>query len=122
MIVDDDAGLRTYMRLALQLENFRVLDFASARDALWNLAIDSAVSAVISDVEMPDLNGIAFAHIVRGGYPHLPFLLMSGHPIDCEGCEFPFLAKPFSHQTLIQRVNLLVAEHSAERYPLARAS
>jgi len=62
VIVDDDPAMRTWMRLTLQREQFDVLDFPSPLDALTTLQDTSVeISAVISDIDMPGMDGIAFA-------------------------------------------------------------
>src|ERR1700691_4703957 len=62
VIVDDEPALRTYMKIALKLEQFDVLDFANPVEALIALRNTSAeIAAVISDIDMPGMDGVAFA-------------------------------------------------------------
>ena len=71
----------------------------------------SEIAAVITDVNMPGLDGIALATALRGISPSLKIALMTGsHPmelgdgLDGLGEKIPILLKPFSKRTLLECV------------------
>jgi len=77
--VDDDAGQLDLTADFLERADSRlqVLTETSASDALER--IDAvAVDAVVSDYQMPDMDGLAFLDRVRDDYPDLPFVLFTG--------------------------------------------
>jgi two-component system cell cycle sensor histidine kinase/response regulator CckA len=106
VIVDDDPAVRTYMKIALQLEGYYVLDFANPVEALTALRNTSVeIAAVISDIDMPGMDGVAFAHVVRKSLPCVPVLMISGSGADeTHLSSFPFLSKPFGPDALIHAV------------------
>jgi len=71
LLVDDDPGVRKVAKANLCLEGFEVLTASSAREALERLA-GSDPLAIVSDLKMPDMDGIALmekAHAMRPGLP-----------------------------------------------------
>jgi len=121
VIVDDDPAMRTWMRLTLQREQFDVLDFPSPLDALTTLQDTSVeISAVISDIDMPGMDGIAFARVVRKRLPETPVLMISGGGADeAIQARFSFLGKPFGPQALIHAVRQLTAIRTHQQSPVA---
>ena len=78
LYVDDDPiSLRTRGGVLDAYEGIDVVTERSARDGLERLA-DSDVECVLSDLEMPDLDGIAFLEAVRADRPNLPFIVFTG--------------------------------------------
>jgi len=62
----------------LRLGGFDVLEAATGRQALAVLANGQAVSAVVSDVRMPVMDGVDLSHRVREVHPEMPIVLVSG--------------------------------------------
>jgi DNA-binding NtrC family response regulator len=103
MIVDDE---RSYTGLLAQLlaENLDcpVVSFSQPRAALAAFA-QLDVGLVITDYDMPDLNGFEFMAEVAKLNPHVPYILITGHPIEAvmdklSGAVPPraVLSKPFT--------------------------
>jgi len=77
--VDDDADLAELTATFLEREapTLDVETVTSADDALDRLD-DATYDCIISDYEMPGMNGIEFLEAVRATYPELPFILYTG--------------------------------------------
>ena len=76
--VDDEPDLLELVRLFLERSGeFQVATSASARDALANPALRS-YDVIISDYQMPGMDGIAFLKAVREQFGDLPFILFTG--------------------------------------------
>ncbi|HOI59175.1 MAG TPA: response regulator, partial [Methanoculleus sp.] len=72
--VDDEPDLLELVRLFLERSGeFQVATSASARDALANPALRS-YDVIISDYQMPGMDGIAFLKAVREQFGDLPFI------------------------------------------------
>ena len=95
LVVDDDEAIRTYIQSILHAENFETLEAEDGRQALEMVRLlDGGLDLIITDIQMPGVDGITFAKAVRAAYPFVPVILVSGsaepHP------DFEFVEKPFS--------------------------
>jgi len=81
LIVDDIADIRLALRFLLEEEEFRVMEAASAADALEVIA-KQRVDVVLTDLYMPGtMDGVALIDVVRRSpKPHPAFIAMSGSP------------------------------------------
>jgi PAS domain S-box-containing protein len=78
LYVDDEEDLLSLGRIFLETEGeFSVVTHDSARKGLDHLASDT-VDLIISDYQMPGIDGLAFLKIVREKYPDIPFILFTG--------------------------------------------
>lgn len=80
LLVDDDDGVRTFVKRALEIDGYAVheaADGAEALDLLRGPASDSGL--VLSDIVMPVMDGIALALNVARERPDLPVMLMTGY-------------------------------------------
>jgi len=77
--VDDDPDFTEMAAIFLERadERFVVETATSARDGLDRLA-EHDVDCIVSDYDMPVLNGIEFLEAVRAEHPNLPFVLFTG--------------------------------------------
>jgi len=77
--VDDDREFAAMAGTFLERENddFTVETAASASEGLARLD-EAAFDCVVSDYDMPEMNGIEFLEAVRAAYPELPFILYTG--------------------------------------------
>jgi len=78
LYVDDEPDLLDLCKLFLEREReFSVLTVTSAREALEILE-KGAVDAIISDYQMPVMDGIEFLKEVRTKFKDIPFILFTG--------------------------------------------
>lgn len=77
LYVEDDDLLRFSIQKYLQYRCFVVETASSGSEALIKLA-ESRYDAVLSDYEMPGMNGIELLKEVRKTYPSMPFILFTG--------------------------------------------
>ena len=109
LVVDDDRSIREYIQYVLQREKFEVMTFADAGEALRKLAENGRVVAVISDIDMPEMNGLVFAADVASRFPRLPMLMISGdHGYETSEAHRSFLSKPFGPQALVRALRGLM--------------
>jgi len=122
--VDDEPGLAETTAEFLQHEDDRltVETATSASEGLDRLA-EGAFDCVISDYDMPEMNGIEFLKAVRAAYPDLPFVLFTGKGSEEIASEAvsagvsDYLQKRGGterYTLLANRIENLVAQHRAE--------
>jgi len=108
--VDDDAALLASLARLLG-RRYHVAVAANGRDALAALAGES-FDAVISDIDMPVMDGLALRAEVRARFPRLAdrVLLMSGGTPHWFRIDptIRFIAKPFTSDALEQAVGALL--------------
>lgn len=115
LIADDEKGYREVLRVIFEDQGHTVHTVADGRGALAHLK-RSACDVVISDVRMPDMDGIEFLQAARGFYPEIGIVLMTAFgTIDTAREAFKlgaddFIQKPFNNDEL-----KLIVERSLER-------
>ena len=94
--MDDEVGFLAVLERLLTTLGYRVSSFTDASAALG--AIHDA-ELLLTDVFMPETDGIELSRKARLAKPGLPVLLMSGSPIESpEGLRL--IKKPFSREAL----------------------
>lgn len=84
LIIDDEARLRGLLARLLQLENYTVLEADNARSGLKLLEREE-VQVVISDVKLPDKNGIELASDIKQTYPQTEVIVLTAYGTIADG-------------------------------------
>jgi two-component system nitrogen regulation response regulator GlnG len=109
IVVDDDAGIRTVVRQALLREGHAVRT-ADTAAGLWRLIADNVGDVVITDVLLPDANGLDLVPLMTERRPGLPVIVMSAQNTlstavrATEQGAFDYLPKPFDLNELTRAV------------------
>lgn len=113
LVVDDDDIFRETLTTVLRAHNYIPISASSAADALKELD-NGIVDAVISDIRMPDTDGITLMNKIKQKNPEMPVILITGFlsvlESDAEsGSATPdgFLQKPFKADKIIELLNQL---------------
>lgn len=77
LVIDDDASIRRSLRRILELEGHDVLEAAEGSAGLRAVRVDPP-DLVITDIYMPEMDGIEFLIRLRDAYPELPIVVISG--------------------------------------------
>lgn len=104
MVVDDEPFVRTLCRRMLEDAGYQVYEAGDGVDALALLAELGRVDAVITDLLMPNMDGVALAAYLTRQSPAIPVLIVSGfdqHYQDVAALG-PLLPKPFSAEQLVE--------------------
>ena len=76
LVADDSAADREVARSLLERASFRVLHAADGREALARMAAED-VDLVLTDLVMPELDGLAFVERAKAEHPLVPVVLMT---------------------------------------------
>lgn len=118
LIVDDNPDIRTYLHTILE-NKYEVMEAADGKLGL-EAAHAEVPDLIISDVMMPEMNGLEFCQQVKQNMvtSHIPVILLTARALSShqiEGYESgadAYLTKPFSPDVLMARVdNLLKSRH-----------
>jgi DNA-binding NtrC family response regulator len=106
LLIDDDEGIRDIYSEMLTDIGFDVKTSGDGFDALSILAQDRDFKLIISDVQMPIMNGLEFAAAAADLYSHIPVILMSGFHTKAGNLPniHALLAKPLDEQILITTI------------------
>jgi len=110
LLAEDDLSLREAIQDSLELAGFSVQSAADGQQALSLLAAEGNVHMLISDVNMPNMDGYELLHEVRNRYPHIPVLLMTAYGTINQSVRaiqegaVDYLVKPFEPQLLTELV------------------
>jgi PAS domain S-box-containing protein len=109
LVVDDEENIRTILRNVLTGSGYRVLEAADGAGAVAVLSrAGSTVDLVVTDMMMPEMDGLETIRALRGVRPDVPIVLISGlhtQTLSDEAAELGVqhvLAKPFSSAPLLQ--------------------
>src|ERR1700737_2003118 len=121
LIVDDDPSIRLTLESGLSLNGFRVICGRTGAEALAATATQN-FDAVISDIYMPDVDGLTMVQELRALFPSLPIVLMTAQGSvelavrAVEEGATDFIAKPFevSAVAALLRRHLSAASEAAD--------
>ncbi len=105
LIVDDDESLRRVTEFTLQEEGYDVLTAADGRSGLERFQ-SAAVDLVLSDVRMPEMDGMDLLPRLKAIAPDVPVIMLTAHGTISSAVEamklgaFDYLTKPFSRDQL----------------------
>ena len=116
LVVDDEPSVRKFITAVLQNNGFQTLEAKNGVHALELLRkLGGAVDLVVSDIQMPLMDGIALACSVRAEFPAIPVILVSGYSDLLQAHRlhaFEFVPKPFLPATLSKAVKKVMRLNS----------
>lgn len=117
LVIEDEAKIRSFIRISLQAEGFQIFEAANlavARELLPQLELD----AIILDLGLPDGDGQHFISEVKADGT-LPLLVLSARDDEeekvraLESGANDYLTKPFGIRELVARLRVLLRDLSA---------
>jgi two-component system, cell cycle sensor histidine kinase and response regulator CckA len=112
LVAEDDTAIRELVCRVLARSGYTVIAGGTAREALASLdELGQRPDLLLTDVVMPDTNGVEFARILRARHPMMPVIFMSGYHdlegISGGGTAAPdrLLQKPVTPEALLQAVH-----------------
>ncbi len=115
MIVDDSASLRQVVNIALKGAGYDVLEGCDGKDALSKLT-GQKVHLVISDVNMPNMDGITFVRELKKlpAYKFTPVIMLTTESQESKKAEGQaagakaWVVKPFQPPQMLDAVSKLI--------------
>jgi two-component system cell cycle sensor histidine kinase/response regulator CckA len=108
LLVDDEGGVRKYVRRLLEAHGYRVLDAGDGDEALELARQHSGpINLLLTDEVLPGIQGAEVIRQFRELRPGVPAVRMSGHPqhfSEYREEAVSYLEKPFLPEGLLERV------------------
>jgi two-component system response regulator FixJ len=119
-VVDDDPAMRSSLRWLIESVGLVVRTCASAQEFLTTYVAD-APGCLVLDVRMPGMSGLDLQAVLVERGIEIPILIITGYaevPLAVRAMKtgaFDFIEKPFSDQTLLDRIRAAVVQDEAMR-------
>ena len=107
LLVDDEAAIRMSIAQSIELAGFDVITCSSAQQAL-SLLTPLWEGVIVSDISMPQINGLMLMEQVNAIDSDIPMILMTGHGdismavSAIQQGAYDFLEKPFAPDKLVE--------------------
>ena len=119
LVVEDDSQMRKFVRIALESHDYRVVE-ASSGDEAVRQASAYAPDAVLLDLGLPDMDGLAVAKRLRE-WSAVPILVISARGQEdmkvqaLDGGADDYLTKPFGAAELMARLRVALRHAARSR-------
>lgn len=112
LIVDDEARIRDFVRMNLELEHYRVIEANDGIQALEQLR-ENLPDLIVLDVMMPEMDGFEALRAIRevSTVPVIMLTVRQNEQDKIHGLDLgadDYLAKPFSPRELLSRIRALL--------------
>ncbi|MCB2212041.1 response regulator [bacterium] len=108
LLLDDEFAILETSKMMLELLGYTVTGLTSAQMAIKTLQESQAFDLILTDLDMPDMDGREFAREARKLVNGIPVVVVSGYVLDEEEWSTDFdgiLTKPFRVQDLKSKVD-----------------
>ncbi|MCK6548742.1 sigma-54 dependent transcriptional regulator [Myxococcota bacterium] len=116
LVVDDEPSVRFTLRAILEDEGHTVLEAEDGRSALKVLDAHAGVTLVISDLRMPELDGLGLLDQLRARPSAPPLVMITAHGSERTAVEamrkgaIDYFRKPFEAEEVVQVVQRTLAQ------------
>lgn len=117
LVVEDDVDLSEALCETLEIEGYQVISAANGTEALGKLA-ENNFKLVVSDIQMPVMDGFQLLNNMQQKYLDIPVLLMTAYGTipkavaAIQAGAVDYLIKPFEASALVKKVSDLVVTES----------
>ncbi len=118
-VIDDDESVRSSLARLIKAAGIEVASYSSAHEFLEDPCL-AEIDCAVTDVKMPDIDGLALQEMLAQSQPHLSLVFITGQgdlPMGVramKGGAVDFLEKPIDRQALLKAVHR-AAESSRDK-------
>ena len=119
LVVDDNESIREVLAIVLSGSGYRCESAKNGVEAMQRVR-QARFDAVVTDLEMPEMDGIALTRELRQQFSSLPVMVMTGYSDDdhretaFRAGAREFLSKPFDIPDLIKKLHGMLPAHKEQ--------
>ncbi len=120
LVVDDEQFLRQILARIVRRDGYQVEEAANGKEALEKMA-EKHYDLVITDVKMPEIDGMELLSKVKEQYPRTQVVVISSHSGEINSSEVVaagashFISKPFNNIEITRTLDKLIARKKWDR-------
>jgi len=120
LVTDDDQSIREMLFDMMQLFGYECRVASNADEALRILKEDD-FSIIISDIKMPEIDGISLTKLIKENFPGVDVMIITGYETDysfkdvIKAGASDFVTKPFSIDEIEAKINRIFRERKLKR-------
>lgn len=124
LVVDDEEQIRKLIQTLLSGKGYQCATANDGLEALEKIK-ENKFDAVITDILMPEMDGIALTKELSNCYQNLPIMVITGHTKDYSPKDAilagarEFISKPFSSTEFLVRFEKMLSDHKEQEALLA---
>jgi glutaredoxin 3 len=116
LVVDDEPFFRSAVNTILRKAGFHTIEARDGFEAYEIVrAIGASVELLLTDFQMPRMDGLSLIESVRELHPKMPVLLVTGSRLENRPRSYAVLNKPIGLEALLQAVRSAIAAAGTER-------
>lgn len=118
LVIDDEAPIRRFLRVALEAEGYAVIEAGTARDGIAATARENP-GLVVLDLGLPDADGLSVLREIRG-WTQVPVLVLSVRADEAGKVEAldagaqDYVVKPFGMKEFLARIRGLLRDRAPD--------
>jgi two-component system response regulator PilR (NtrC family) len=119
LIVDDEQGMRDFLKILLEKEGHKVITANRGTKALEILETKD-IELVISDIRMPEMSGIELLEVIKEKSPEMPMIMITAFAspddavIAMKNGAFDYISKPFNVEEIISVIRSATARSNSK--------
>lgn len=116
LVVDDESFIRQILARIVRREGYQVHHAADGREAL-KLLSETPCQIVISDIKMPNMDGIELLSQIKANYSDIGVILITAYAGEYEGKDAlsagadAFITKPFKNVEIAETLRKVLIKH-----------
>ncbi|WP_437371010.1 sigma-54-dependent transcriptional regulator [Maribacter litoralis] len=120
LIVDDDIDILELLQRHLQAMGYHTYKAVSVKEALFILK-DTYIDLLITDIQMPEIDGLQLLKFTNEHYPEIPKLVVTGYPSVEDSLEViksgatDYLTKPFTKSELKKAIEKAFEQNATRK-------